>query len=183
MGGGLNNPDMAGRLSSGHGTVPRILQINSYQCQHSGQYCFGGTIRRCSAPRNSVSVRRPNSRDGALNVARHIHLLFGAGQNRGQCRLRSHPEAEGVRCWIAPRDILPGADWGESIIDAINGTRRLHLEAGLPLGLCDRGAIYDSQFRPAGAADTPGRNFRLLLDRAVATDIRRAGSAWQVHLA
>jgi hypothetical protein len=29
-------------------------------------------------------------------------------------------EAEGVRCWIAPRDILPGADWGESIIDAIN---------------------------------------------------------------
>jgi TIR domain/Putative peptidoglycan binding domain len=29
-------------------------------------------------------------------------------------------ESEGVRCWIAPRDILPGVDWGESIIDAIN---------------------------------------------------------------
>jgi hypothetical protein len=29
-------------------------------------------------------------------------------------------EADGVRCWIAPRDILPGADWGESIIDSIN---------------------------------------------------------------
>ena len=29
-------------------------------------------------------------------------------------------EAEGIRCWIAPRDIVPGADWGESIIDAIN---------------------------------------------------------------
>ena len=36
-------------------------------------------------------------------------------------------EAEGVRCWIAPRDILPGADWGESIIDAINGARAMVL--------------------------------------------------------
>src|SRR5262245_10875317 len=32
-------------------------------------------------------------------------------------------EANGIRCWIAPRDILPGQDWGESIIDAINQSR------------------------------------------------------------
>src|SRR5688500_18290140 len=32
-------------------------------------------------------------------------------------------EAKGIRCWIAPRDILPGMDWGEAIIDAINGSR------------------------------------------------------------
>src|SRR6201986_4062422 len=36
-------------------------------------------------------------------------------------------EAEGVRGWIAPRDILPGADWGESIIDAINEARGMVL--------------------------------------------------------
>jgi len=30
-------------------------------------------------------------------------------------------EKRGLRCWMAPRDILPGADWGEAIIDAING--------------------------------------------------------------
>ena len=36
-------------------------------------------------------------------------------------------EAEGVRCWIAPRDILPGADWGECIIDAINEARAMVL--------------------------------------------------------
>lgn len=29
-------------------------------------------------------------------------------------------EASGIRCWIAPRDIMPGAEWGEAIIDAIN---------------------------------------------------------------
>ncbi len=28
-----------------------------------------------------------------------------------------------IRCWIAPRDILPGKRWGSSIIDAINKSR------------------------------------------------------------
>jgi hypothetical protein len=32
-------------------------------------------------------------------------------------------EAAGIRCWIAPRDISPGAEWGEAIIDAINSAR------------------------------------------------------------
>jgi hypothetical protein len=36
-------------------------------------------------------------------------------------------EASGVRCWIAPRDITPGAEWGEAIIDAINHCRVLIL--------------------------------------------------------
>lgn len=29
-------------------------------------------------------------------------------------------ENNNIRCWIAPRDIIPGTDWGASIIDAIN---------------------------------------------------------------
>jgi hypothetical protein len=29
-------------------------------------------------------------------------------------------EANGVRCWVAPRDIVPGMDWGEAIVNAIN---------------------------------------------------------------
>ena len=32
-------------------------------------------------------------------------------------------EAKGLRCWIAPRDIVPGADWGESIIDGIAASK------------------------------------------------------------
>jgi hypothetical protein len=32
-------------------------------------------------------------------------------------------EQNQVRCWIAPRDIRPGAEWGESIVDAINCCR------------------------------------------------------------
>ncbi len=32
-------------------------------------------------------------------------------------------EARGIRCWIAPRDILPGIDWGAAIVDAISGAK------------------------------------------------------------
>src|SRR5207249_2622182 len=32
-------------------------------------------------------------------------------------------EGDSVTCWIAPRDVVPGADWGESIIDAIESSR------------------------------------------------------------
>src|SRR6266496_1039806 len=32
-------------------------------------------------------------------------------------------EADSVSCWIAPRDVVPGADWGESIINAIESSR------------------------------------------------------------
>jgi photosystem II stability/assembly factor-like uncharacterized protein len=32
-------------------------------------------------------------------------------------------ESEGIRCWIAPRDVMPGMEWGGSIIDAIENAR------------------------------------------------------------
>jgi hypothetical protein len=32
-------------------------------------------------------------------------------------------ESHSIRCWVAPRNIQPGADWGESIIDAISKSR------------------------------------------------------------
>ena len=36
-------------------------------------------------------------------------------------------ENKGIRCWIAPRDILPGVDWGGAIVDAINASRAMVL--------------------------------------------------------
>lgn len=32
-------------------------------------------------------------------------------------------EGRGLRCWMAPRDIRPGSEWGESIIEGIEGAR------------------------------------------------------------
>jgi formylglycine-generating enzyme required for sulfatase activity len=36
-------------------------------------------------------------------------------------------EAEGIRCWIAPRDVPPGAEWAEAIVDAIDSCRAMVL--------------------------------------------------------
>jgi hypothetical protein len=36
-------------------------------------------------------------------------------------------ERHGIRCWIAPRDIRPGADWGEAIVEGIKHARVLVL--------------------------------------------------------
>jgi hypothetical protein len=36
-------------------------------------------------------------------------------------------ENAGVRCWIAPRDITPGTDWGEAILDALDNCRAMVL--------------------------------------------------------
>lgn len=35
--------------------------------------------------------------------------------------LVAHLEREGIDCWVAPRDVTPGADWAAEIIDAIAG--------------------------------------------------------------
>jgi hypothetical protein len=36
-------------------------------------------------------------------------------------------ESEGIRCWIAPRDILAGMSYGEAIVDAIHSAKALVL--------------------------------------------------------
>lgn len=36
-------------------------------------------------------------------------------------------ELAGIRCWIAPRDVVPGAEWSASIIDALHSSRVLIL--------------------------------------------------------
>jgi formylglycine-generating enzyme required for sulfatase activity len=36
-------------------------------------------------------------------------------------------EADGIRCWIAPRDVPPGAEWAGAIVDAIDNCRAMVL--------------------------------------------------------
>ena len=36
-------------------------------------------------------------------------------------------EGRGLRCWVAPRDIVPGKEWSEAIIDGINNSRMMVL--------------------------------------------------------
>lgn len=60
----------------------------------------------------------------------HPHDIFISYSSKDKLtadKICSFLEANGVRCWITPRDVLPGSNWGESIIDAIYDARAMLL--------------------------------------------------------
>ena len=55
-----------------------------------------------------------------------MHEVFISYSSKDQLTAdtaRAVLEQNGIRCWVAPRDVLPGMSWGGSIIDAINSAR------------------------------------------------------------
>jgi hypothetical protein len=59
-----------------------------------------------------------------------MHDVFISYSNRDKPiadALCARFEAGNIRCWMAPRDILPGSSWGASIIQAISGSRLMVL--------------------------------------------------------
>jgi hypothetical protein len=52
-----------------------------------------------------------------------IFISYSSKDKLTADKICSFLEANGIRCWITPRDVLPGSNWGESIIDAINDAK------------------------------------------------------------
>jgi tetratricopeptide (TPR) repeat protein len=52
-----------------------------------------------------------------------VFISYSSKDNLAADKICSFLEANGIRCWITPRDVLPGSNWGESIIDAINDAK------------------------------------------------------------
>jgi TIR domain len=57
------------------------------------------------------------------NMAHDVFLSHSVKDKAVAEAIVARLEGESVTCWIAPRDVVPGADWGESIIDAIESSR------------------------------------------------------------
>ena len=63
-------------------------------------------------------------------------------------------EANGIRCWIAPRDVLPGVHYGEAIIDVIQDCRimvlifssKANMSGHIPKATKSRAAIQTQNF-------------------------------------
>ena len=76
----------------------------------------GPPVRDARAPREAESPGRGTP----------AHEMFVSYSHRDKPvadAVVSRLEQAGIRCWIAPRDVLPGRVWGESIVDAIETTR------------------------------------------------------------
>ena len=56
-------------------------------------------------------------------MAREVFVSYSQPDYDCAMELVARIEAEGINCWIAPRDIAPSADWAAEIIDAISNSR------------------------------------------------------------
>jgi hypothetical protein len=56
-------------------------------------------------------------------VAHDVFISYASGDKTVADAVCAALEAGGVRCWIAPRDVMPGIHYGEAIIDAIHECR------------------------------------------------------------
>src|ERR1700720_1039788 len=60
-------------------------------------------------------------------MVRDVFVSYSQPDYGCAMELVNRVEAEGVNCWIAPRDIAPSADWAAEIIDAIANSRTMIL--------------------------------------------------------
>jgi formylglycine-generating enzyme required for sulfatase activity len=55
-------------------------------------------------------------------VGKDVFLSYASPDKEAAFRLCRLLEEKGISCWIAPRDVTPGADYGAEIVRAIEGT-------------------------------------------------------------
>ena len=60
-------------------------------------------------------------------MAHDVFISHSSKDKAAADTVRTALEAGGIRCWMAARDILPGADWGASIVSAITAAKVLVL--------------------------------------------------------
>ena len=53
----------------------------------------------------------------------HVFISYSTKNKPIADRICSYLESNGISCWYAPRNILPGHDWAESIMDAIDNAK------------------------------------------------------------
>jgi hypothetical protein len=56
-------------------------------------------------------------------MGHEVFVSYGSEDKAIADATTAHLERQGIRCWIAPRDVLPGTEWSTSVIEAIEGSR------------------------------------------------------------
>lgn len=60
-------------------------------------------------------------------MAHDVFISYAASDKPVADAVCATLESRGIRCWIAPRDVLPGTDWGDSIVRAVSESRAMVL--------------------------------------------------------
>jgi hypothetical protein len=76
-----------------------------------------------------VSLPDPQESAGTRNAAAgsDVFVSHSSKDREAADAVSRALESRGIRCWMAPRDIRPGANWGESILEAIGKVKMMVL--------------------------------------------------------
>jgi TolB-like protein/Tfp pilus assembly protein PilF len=73
------------------------------------------------------SENHPGPTDDATAFSAHVFLSYASDDAEVAQKVCSSVEAAGLRCWMAPRDVKPGAQYADAIVRAINDAKTVVL--------------------------------------------------------
>jgi anti-sigma regulatory factor (Ser/Thr protein kinase) len=111
---------MASSLEDIHRMSISVVCGNCGKRLRAGQEHRG---RRGRCPFCGLVVEIPSENQSAADV----FISYSSHDLAAAERICSALEKDGISCWMAPRDILPGTDYGEAIMDAITSCRMVVL--------------------------------------------------------
>src|SRR6202158_1738182 len=71
--------------------------------------------------------RGPTARQGGVLMAHDVFISYSSKDKTTADAVVATLESREVRCWVAPRDILPGVEYAEALVDALHGSRLMVL--------------------------------------------------------
>jgi TPR repeat protein len=74
---------------------------------------------------SSTSQSSANNEDSTDSNICDVFLSYSGNDKLTADAICATLERNKIRCWIAPRDVMPGMNYGEAIIDAINESRMM----------------------------------------------------------
>ncbi len=82
---------------------------------------------RPQSPRLYISIGRHEAKRKSPIMPNHIFISYAAQEQEKAVEICAYLENSRIRCWYVPRDILPGMEWGASIVNAIRSSAALLL--------------------------------------------------------
>src|SRR5262245_20476535 len=64
---------------------------------------------------------------GLVSMAHDVFISYSSKNRAAADTVCRELEARGIKCWMAPRDIVAGIPWAESIIDALETSKAMLL--------------------------------------------------------
>jgi hypothetical protein len=80
-------------------------------------------LSAADAPRAEPMAPEEPKRPTASPGSHDVYLCYASHDKAAADAICAQLERDGVRCWIAPRDILPQQEWSQSIISALSAAK------------------------------------------------------------